>query len=220
MANVKTQDEIRKENVAVTVNATEKFFRENKTILWVITIAIVVIGLGILGYGKFIYGPASVEAQSEAAAAEAYFQNSDFETALNGDGVSLGFADICAEYGAKAGKSVYLYAASCCAQLGQWEEAIGYLDSYNGKDRILAARAIALKGDCLMALGETERAAALYGKAVAKSDDIFAAGYLVKQGKAYEALGMKDKAAACYRIVKEKYPQSIEAYDIDKYIAR
>lgn len=220
MANAKTQDEIRQENVAETVNATEQFFRENKKLLWGIVIAIVVAGLAVLGYSKFIYAPAAAQAQAEAAKAEFYFQNADFETALNGDGFVSGFASICDEYGAKAGKAVYLYAASCCAQLGQWEDALSYVSKYNGKDVILAARAIALEGDCYAALGEMEKAASLFGKAAAKADNMFAAGYLVKQGQAYESLGQIEKAKACYRKVKENYPQSIEAYDIDKYIAR
>lgn len=220
MAKAKTQDEIRQENVAETVNATEKFFNENKKLLWGITIAIVVVGLGILGYSKFIYAPAAAEAQAEAAKAETYFQNADFETALNGDGIVSGFAEICDTYGAKAGKAVFFYAACCCAQLGQWEDALSYLGRYNGKDPILSARAIALKGDCLMALDEAQKAAEAYAKAVAKADNMFAAGYLVKQAKAYEALGQTEKAKECYKQVKNNYPQSIEAYDIDKYIAR
>ena len=37
---------------------------------------------------------------------------------------------------------------------------------------------------------------------------------------AYEELGNNDKALACYNRIKDQYPQSVEGYDIDKYISR
>ena len=49
---------------------------------------------------------------------------------------------------------------------------------------------------------------------------MFAAGYLLKAGVTYEELGQKDKALAAYRTIKDKYPQSMQGYDIDKYISR
>ena len=52
------------------------------------------------------------------------------------------------------------------------------------------------------------------------ADNVFAAAYLVKAGLAYEALGDKAAALDCYNRVKNDYPQSIEAYDINSYIAR
>ena len=47
---------------------------------------------------------------------------------------------------------------------------------------------------------------------------MFAAEYLVKGAAVAEQLGDKDKALSLYKTVKEKYPQSIEGYEIDKYI--
>ena len=124
------------------------------------------------------------------------------------------------QYGSKAGKAVYLYAGTCCAQLGNWEEALVYLKKYNGKDPILAARAIALQGDCKAALGDAQQAASLYEKAAAKADNLFAAAYLVKAGQMYLSAGQNDKALKAFQTVKDKYPQSIEGYDIDKNIKR
>ena len=218
MAKAKTQEIERNEEVVATISSTEKFYNENKKTIWSVVAAVLVIGLGVLAYNKFIYAPAVAEAQEATYPAELSFQAGEFELALNGDGNVLGFADICDQYGKKAGKAVYLYAATCCAQLGQWEDALSYVKKYNGKDSILAARAIALQGDCKAALGDVEAAAALYNKAAAKADNAFAAAYLVKAGQAYIALGQNDKALKAFETVKAKYPQSIEGYDIDKYI--
>ena len=49
---------------------------------------------------------------------------------------------------------------------------------------------------------------------------MFAAEYLLKAAVACEELGNKDKALKLYETIKDKYPQSIEGYDIDKYINR
>lgn len=49
---------------------------------------------------------------------------------------------------------------------------------------------------------------------------MFAAGYLLKAGLVAERLGEDAKALSFYKTIKDKYPQSIEGYDIDKYIGR
>ena len=71
-----------------------------------------------------------------------------------------------------------------------------------------------------MGLEDYSTAVACYESAVKLADNVFAATYLLKQGLAYEALGDKAAALACYKTIQDKYPQSIEAYDINKYIAR
>jgi tetratricopeptide (TPR) repeat protein len=218
--NLKDKEAQRQENIEQTVSATEQFYNENKKLIWGIVAAILVIGLGILAYNKFIYQPRCVEAMQQAYPAEMSFQNAEYDLALNGDGNNLGFADIIDEYGTKAGKAVYMYAGICELELGNYEEALSYLKKYKGKEPILAARARACEGDAYVALGDYNAAVRSYKAAVAVADNVFAAGYLLKEGSAYEALGQKAEALACYKTIEEDYPQSIEAYEIAKHIAR
>ena len=218
--NQNDKEALRQENLEQTVSATEQFYNDNKKVIWGVVAAVLVIGLGILAYSKFIYQPKCVEAMQQAYPAETSFQEGEYELALNGDGNVLGFADIISEYGSKAGKAVYLYAGICELQLGNNEEALSYLKKYKGKEPILAARAKACEGDAYVALGDYAAAVRSYKAAVAVADNVFAAAYLVKQGTAHEALGQNAEALACYRAVEHDYPQSIEAYDIAKYIAR
>ncbi|MBQ9450809.1 MAG: tetratricopeptide repeat protein [Bacteroidales bacterium] len=218
--NLKDKEAERQENIEQTVSATEKFYNENKKMIWGVVAAILVIGLGILAYNKFIFQPKCVEAMQQAYPAEMSFQNAEYDLALNGDGNNLGFADIIDEYGAKAGKAVYLYAGICELQLGNYDEALSYLKKYNVKEPILAARARACEGDAYVALGDYNAAVRSYKAAVAVADNVFAAGYLLKEGSAHEALGQKAEALACYKSIEENYPQSIEAYEIAKHIAR
>lgn len=215
--------EIKNENaeaVAEAVSKTELFLNKNKNVILSVLGAVVLIGAGYFCYHKFLYQPQVAEAQEQTYPAEANFRNAEYELALNGDGNVLGFAQIIDEYGAKAGRAVYFYAGVCELQLGNYESAISYLKSYKGKDEILAARALACIGDAYVGLEDYSTALSWFEKAAAKADNQFAAGYLLKAGVVCEELGKDDKALSFYKRIKDSYPQSMEGYDIDKYISR
>ncbi len=215
--------EIKNENVEAVVEAvskTEKFFNENGKILGISAAAVVVAAAVIFCINKFVYQPAQAEAQGQMALAEANFRAGDFELALNGDGNTLGFAQIIDEYGAKAGKAAPFYAGVCELQLGNWDLALEYLQAYKGKDEILKARALACMGDAYVGLEEYAKALGCFEKAAAVVDNMFAAGYLLKAGVVAEKLGQNEKALAFYTQIKDQYPDSMEGYDVDKYIGR
>jgi len=216
---INSKEAERQENLENTLSRTEQFFNENGKLIWSILAAIVVVGLAVLGYHKYIYNPKCQEAQMQAVAAENAFAAGEYELALNGDGNDLGFAQIIEDYGTKAGKAVYLYAGICELQLGNSENAIAWLKKYNGKEPILAARAAACLGDAYVNVEDYQAAVRAYKKAIATADNQYAASYLYKEGLVYEKLGDKAAALACYKQIKDKYPQSVEGYDIEKSIA-
>ena len=125
--------------VAEAVSKTEIFFSSNKKAILIAVSAIIIACAGIFLYHRFGYIPARQEALGQMFPAEANFRNGEYEIALNGDGNVLGFAQVIDNYGNKAGKAVYLYAGICELNLGNWNEAIGYLKSYNGRDKIMKA---------------------------------------------------------------------------------
>ena len=223
----KTKDnmakEIKNQNAEAVVEAvskTEKFFNENGKLLSIIAAAVVVVAAGVFCWFKFAYQPKVEEAQGQMAYAEQNFRAGDYELALNGDGNVLGFAQVIDEYGAKAGRSVYFYAGVCELQLGNWDAAIKYLNSYKGKDAILKARATACIGDAYVGLEDYGKALGYFEKAAATADNIYAAGYLLKAGVTAEKLGQDAKALGFYKQIKDQYPSSMEGYDVDKYIGR
>ena len=210
----------RQEKVNETISRTDQFFRDNKKTIYGILIALLVIGLGIVAFYKFYYQPKSKEAAAQMFPAEANFRNGEYDLALNGDGNVLGFSQIIDDFGGKAGKDVYFYAGVCELQLGNYQEALNYLKKYNGKESILKARAIGCMGDAYVGLEKYSDALACFDKAAATADNMFAATYLLKAGVVCEELGDNAKALTYYKTIKDKYPQSIEGYDIDKYITR
>ena len=206
--------------VAEAVSKTEIFFSSNKKAILIAVSAIIIACAGIFLYHRFGYIPARQEALGQMFPAEANFRNGEYEIALNGDGNVLGFAQVIDNYGSKAGKAVYLYAGICELNLGNWNEAISYLKSYNGRDKIMKARATACIGDAYTGLNDYAQAVKYFEKAAATADNAFAATYLLKAGVAYEALGNYDAALKAYDTIKNDYPMSMEAMDIDKYISR
>ena len=215
--------EIKNENVEAVVEAvskTEKFFNENGKVLGGIVAGFAVVAAIVFCWYKFAYQPAVEEAQGQMAVAEENFRAADYELALNGDGNVLGFTQIIDEYGAKAGKAVYFYAGVCELQLGNYELAIKDLKAYKGTDEILKARALACIGDAYVGLENYAEALVYFEKAAAVVENMYAAGYLLKAGVVAEKLGENAKALGFYETIKDQYPQSMEAYEIDKYIAR
>ena len=215
--------EIKNENAEAVVEAvskTEQFFAKNGKLLSIICVAAVVVCAAVFCWFKFIHQPNVAEAQGQMAIAEENFRNGDYELALNGDGNVLGFVQVLDEYGTKAGKSVKFYAGVCELQLGNCESAIKYLEAYNGKDAILAARAKACIGDAYVGLEDYKKALGYFEQAANTIDNMYAAGYLLKAGAVAEKLGDNAKALSFYETIKDQYPQSMEAYEIDKYIGR
>jgi hypothetical protein len=214
------QELMRQEKVTETVSKTDQFFRENKKTIYGCFIALLVIGLAVVAYQQFIRKPQIEEATTQMIKAEANFRAGEYDLALNGDGNVLGFSQIIDDFGGKGGKSVYLYAGICELQLGNYGQALDYLKKYSGKDVILNARAEACKGDAYVGLEDLDAALGCFEKAASMADNMFAASYLLKAAAVCEELGKSDKALELYKTIKDKYPQSMEGYDVDKYITR
>ena len=218
--SLKKQEALQQEKIDATVSSAEAFLNGHKKTIYSIIGAIVVVGLAILAYRQFIYNPQEEEALDQSFKAEYAFSQGDFDVALNGDGNNLGFADIISEYGGKSGKDVYFYAGICELQAGNYENAISYLKKYKGKDKILKARAFGCIGDAYVGLEDYQSALTFFDKATKACDNALTPEFLLKAAAVCEELGQNDKALANYKLIKDQYPQSLEAYDIDKYITR
>ena len=203
-------------NVGEALSKTEKFFDTYKNHIIYGTAAIVAVVVAVMLFHNFVTLPAQQEAMAQTYTAEQYFRNGDFEKALDGDGNALGFNQIISDYGTKAGEAVYFYAGVCNLQLGNYEDAISNLKKYNGKDEIIAARALACIGDAHAAMNNLEAALSSYKSAAAAADNLLAANYLLKAGIICEEMGKTAEALKLYEEIKTKYAQSPEGYEINK----
>lgn len=208
------------QSVEQALSNTEHFIeRYKKPLIYGAIITLVIIAAGF-AYQHLYRKPLIQEALAQSFTAEQHFRADSFALALNGDGNALGFKQIIEEYGNKAGEAIYFYAGVSELQLGNYQNAIDYLKKYDGTDLVFQARAICNIGDAYAGLQNYKEAVNQYIKAAKHVDNPFAAGYLLKAGIMYEELGETAKALGIYEEIKVKYPQTIEGFEIDKYIAK
>ena len=208
------------EAVVEAVSKTDLFFKENKNLIIGVAVAAVLVAFGIFAFQKWYYQPKARDAQQQLYPAEMAFKAESWETALNGDGNNLGVAQVIEDYGKATPAAAWFEAGICELQLGNYESAIDYLKNYKGKDAILKARSISCMGDAYVGLEDYAKALDCFVKAAGVIDNIYAAAYLLKAGVTAEQLGKNEEALKYYKTIKEQYPQSMEGYDIDKYISR
>lgn len=210
-------------NVEEMVSKSEAFFTNNKKTILGGLVAVIVVIAGVICYNSFIKLPREVKAAEAMAKAEEWFRTGDYELALNGDSLDvMGFLAVADEYSStKAGNLANAYAGMALAQLKKYGEAVEYLEDFSADDAVVAPAAMGTLGNCYAQLGEEEKAASVLMKAAKLSDThSLSAIYLLQAGQLYEKLGKNSAAVEAYKLIKEKYFNSMQAYDIDKYIER
>ncbi|MCG0268726.1 tetratricopeptide repeat protein [Phocaeicola vulgatus] len=185
--------------------------------------AVVIIIAGFMGYKHFISDPNEVKASEALFKGEQYFGVDNFETALNGDSIGYkGFLKVADEFsGTAAGNLANAYAGICYAQLGKYEDAVKYLDKFSAKDQLVSPAILGTIGNCYAEMGQLDKAAGTLLKAADKADSqALSPIYLIQAGQLFEKLGKNSEAVKAYTLVKEKYFNSYQSMDIDKYIER
>lgn len=215
-----TQDPL---DLEEAMSASEAFIIKYKNKFLTGIAAIVILVGGVLGYKHFISEPNEKKAGEALFRGEQYFNAGEYELALNGD--SLGYAGLLTVAdkfgGTAAGRLANAYTGICYAQLGQYENAVKYLDKFHADDQLVTPALMGTLGNCYAQLGQLDKAAATLVKAAGKADSqALSPIYLIQAGQIYEKLGKKSEAVNAYQTVKDKYFNSYQSMDIDKYIER
>jgi tetratricopeptide (TPR) repeat protein len=222
----KKKIEAEKDEVIVDVeqvySKTEDFINENQNVILGVVGGIIAIVVAFYAYNRVYLEPLEEEAHGEMFMAELYFQKDSFELALNGDGNYLGFLDVADEYGnTTAGNLAHYYAGVCYLRTGKFEEAIEELGNFDAEGEVLGSVAQGATGDAYMELDNVDEALKYYEKAANASENNFSSPiYLQKAGFAAEKAKKYDKAIDYYTQVKEKYPETNEGRNAEKFIAR
>lgn len=215
----KKEDSLSEVESALT--QTERFIERNRKILTIVIGAVVLVVGGYLAFHALYMQPREKDAQEQMFMAEQYFEKDSFNLAIHGDGNYLGFLDIIDDYGStQAANLANYYTGVSYLHLGQYQDAIDYLDDFETEDLLLAPVAAGAKGDAYVELNETDKALSAYKKAYGFTNEFTTPVYLMKAGKLMESTGKLEDALKAYREIKQKYPESNEGRTIDKYIAR
>ena len=209
------------ENVQEALNTTSVWIEANQNKLtWAIT-AIVVVVLGVIALNTYVLKPKAAEASNENAKAVVYFAQGNYEVALNGnDAECIGFEAIANDYKcSQPGKLAALYAGICYYQLGDYAAAAEYLAKFSAKDLNIEPAAAQLLGDAYVQMEDYAKAAKAFGAAAKSGNELIAPMSLKKLGFVQMELGNNAAAKKAFETIKNDYPASAEAQDIEKYIA-
>ncbi|MEO0341479.1 MAG: tetratricopeptide repeat protein, partial [Bacteroidota bacterium] len=139
----------------------------------------------------------------------------------NPGGLYPGFLDIEDQYGnTRAGNLANYYIGVSYLNLGEYQAAIDFLVDYKPTNPEMTIMKNGALGDAFAEINDLSTAMSFYQKAVAKDNDLLTPYNLKKIGLLHERNGAGADAQAVYEKIKNDYPLSNEARDIDKFLAR
>jgi len=184
--------------------------------------------LALLVAGFFIYKYAFKAPKERAAAnaiykAENQFARDSFALALENPGGGFdGFLDVIDKYnGTQSGNLAKYYAGISYLNLGRFDDAISYLESYSANDDITPIMKWGALGDAYSEKGDFDKAVSLYEKAASSEDnDFLSPYYLKKAGMLHQKNNNNGGALAAFQKIKDNYGESSQGADIDRFIAK
>lgn len=219
--NMEKKSEEKNTEMGSVITRSEEFIQKNQKTLIICLAAVVVVILAIFGINKWVVQPRETRAAEEMFAAEQWFNQGDFEHALNGDDTFRGFLGVADKYGStKAGKLARYYAGAAYLRMGNFDEAIHWLKKYNGKDTFSGALAQMMLGDAYYEQGNAREAVSHYRKAASTNANfVVSPTALFKAGIACLDLGDNKQAVECFQTIKSQYPESTEWNEVDRYLS-
>ncbi|MDO5665961.1 MAG: tetratricopeptide repeat protein [Bacteroidia bacterium] len=209
------------ENIGEALSSSERFIEKNqKTILIALAAVIIVVG-GIIAYNYLYKNPKNEKAQTAIYKGERFFQNQEDSIALFGNGNDyIGFENIIKEFGGtKTADLARAYAGISYSRLGNNEKALEYLKKFKGGDLLITPAIEGAIGDVYMNMGNTHKAISHFNSAAKKAnDEMLSPIYYNKAGLAYLSTKNYAKAIETFQIIKDKYINSPQGQEADKYI--
>jgi tetratricopeptide (TPR) repeat protein len=181
--------------------------------------------LGWWGYNVLIVEPQQKDAVNAMWQAQRAFERDSFRLALENPGGGYdGFLGIIDKYGSsKAGNLAKYYAGISYLQLGEFDNAIKYLEDFDADGDLLPILKYGALGDTYSEKQDYDKALKMYEKASnVGNHPQLAAHYLKKLGMLNEYRGNQQAAVAAYeRLRRDFADQSIPDWrEIEKYIYR
>ncbi|MDR1725747.1 MAG: tetratricopeptide repeat protein [Bacteroidales bacterium] len=210
-------------NLAVgeVITRTEKFIENNKKLLSLVAIVIIVVIGGWLAYRNFYAVPREKSAAAELFPIQHYFALDDYDKVLKGDGKHVGAIAFLDNYSSgKSSNLVRYYAGVAYLKKGEYQNAIDYLSKIKFKDLLAAPEAKMLLADAYAELNNWDEAIKYYEQATKYDNEMTAPAALLKLGLVYEIKKENAKALETFKKIKKDYPRSMEYQDIEKYISR
>lgn len=221
-------------NVDAIQRARGFWLNYSKTVIY-FGIAVIVLLAGWLVYKYMFKIPNEEKANDAVFVTQKYF--SEFSNApsdsikvmlaaktLNGDGRNDGALKIINKYsGTAAANLCEFYAGACYLNLRQYDKAIKFLKDFDadGASQI-KSRAYGMIGDANAELNKNDEALDYYKKAanVDDKDEYTSSEFLFRAALFAQSTGNTKEAIELFKKIKDEYPLSEKAADVDRYLAK
>lgn len=186
-------------------------------------LAVIVLAVGgFYAYKFLVVGPKEEKAALKMIRAEQFYAMDSVNLALNGDGTNPGFLRIIKQFDGTAQANIaHYYAASCYMKMGDNASALKHLKDFDAHGTILEHPKAGLLGDIYMDTKDVKKAIDQYKSATADADDdVFTPMYLQRLAIAYEMNNQADDAIKAYKRIRDEYPRSPSARDVERALAK
>ena len=217
---------------AIPENAiVAKWNKIQKPVVTILVIVVVVLA-GWFGYKKFIQEPKALSANTALSGVQIAFQQAIFtpvtdtaalKAVIDGNGGSRGALYVIRNYGGTdAGNLAKYYAGETYLRLGDFNNAVKYLSDFSTSQKQIQMMAYGSLGDAYSELKKNQQAIDSYKKAAAtfEDDEVNASEFLFRAALLSEVSGKAQDAIALYKELKDKFPNSVEGSQADKYLNR
>ena len=181
----------------------------------VILIAAVFTFLNYSGQGK------EKKAQAAAVGAQQFFQQQQWQSAIDGNEESMGFTEIADTYGKTSiGNLAHYYLGVSYMKTGEYQKSLDQLTQYKPtKDPNINGLAFMNMGDASMELGNTDEALSYYEKAADTESEAFTADFLMRYALAQLQANDNEGAKESFKKLASDYPNSSHSNVAEQYIA-
>lgn len=206
------------------IQSAQGFWEKNSKSILVALVAVIVLTGGYFVYKYWFKMPENQKAVEAIAKAQQYFAEDSLQLALNGDGQSAGFLKVISKYGSTpSGNLAKLYAGETYLQLGDYNNAIKYLNDFNANGSAQTqAFVFGLLGDAYSELKKNDEAISSYKKAAStfEKNEAMSSEYLYRAASLYDVMGKNQEAIELFKELKDKFPRSGRGLTADKYLGK
>jgi tetratricopeptide (TPR) repeat protein len=198
------------------------FYEKNQKVINGTLTAVLLIAVGVFAYFRLYLAPRETKAASKVFYAQQYFASDSLERALQGDGQHPGFIKVIKDYsGTKTANLCHYYAGVCYLKLGNYKAAVKQLEDFDGKGTLLSSAGAGALGSAYLESGNMKKAIDQYEKASSNKEDVIQTPfYLQLLATTYEMNKQPEDAKKAYIRIRDEYPNSMQARDIERSLAR
>ena len=219
--HVSRRHELREDTVITFYARAWDFVDKNRKLVYAALGGLVVVVLLVLGY-VYHLNRQQARAVDLLGGVVQLYEEGQYRQALDGEEGRPGLIEIADEYGrTDAGNLAAFYAGDALFRLGVYDEALAYFRSFRSERSLIGASAIAGQAAVYETRGELARAGELYQRAALHFEsDVRSPEYLVRAGQVYEEAGEYDRAEEAYELIRERFPESSLAENVEFHLAR